>query len=50
MAAAIQSFQPGSIRPFTAQITPLDIMGGYSGILAHLFLYQLLCGKELKQQ
>jgi hypothetical protein len=38
MAAAIQGFQPGSIRPFTAQITPLDFVGGYSGILFHVIL------------
>jgi hypothetical protein len=35
MAAAIQGFEFGSIRPLTTQITPLDLMGRYSGILLH---------------
>jgi hypothetical protein len=35
MAASIQGFEFGNIRPFTAQITPLDPVGGYSGVLGH---------------
>jgi hypothetical protein len=45
MAAAIQSFQPGSIRPFTAQITPLDFMGGYPGIAGHIIISLLIYAK-----
>jgi len=40
IAIAIQGFEFGSIRPLTAQITPLNFMGGYTGILVHLFLYE----------
>jgi hypothetical protein len=36
MAAAIQGFELGGIRPFAAQITPLDFVGGYSGIAGHV--------------
>jgi hypothetical protein len=36
MAASIQSVEFGRIRPFTAQITPLDLMGGYAGVLGHV--------------
>jgi hypothetical protein len=36
IAAAIQGFQFGSIRPLTAQVTPLDFVGGYSGVLSHI--------------
>jgi hypothetical protein len=50
MATAIQGFSFGGIRPFAAQITPLDFMGRYTGILVHLFLCELICGKTLKQQ
>jgi hypothetical protein len=39
IATAIQGFEFGSIRPLTAQITPLELMGGYTGVLVHLFLY-----------
>jgi len=39
MAAAIQGFESGSIRPLTAQITPLDLVGGYSGVLGHVVTY-----------
>jgi hypothetical protein len=35
MAAAIQRFEFSSICPFTAQITPLDLMGCHSGVLGH---------------
>jgi hypothetical protein len=50
MAAAVQSFQLGSLCPFAPQITPLNFMGRYTGILVHLFLYELICAKTLKQQ
>jgi hypothetical protein len=39
MATAIQGFSFGSIRPFAAQITPLDFMGNYTGILFHIIMY-----------
>ena len=38
MAAAIQSFEFGGIRPFTAQITPLDPFPIHPGILFHVIL------------
>jgi hypothetical protein len=36
MATAIQGFELGSIRPFTAQITPLNFVGRHTGILFHV--------------
>ena len=36
MAAAIQRFKFGRICPFTAQITPLDLVGRHPGIFGHL--------------
>ena len=38
MAAAIQSFEFGGIRPFTSQITPLDPFPIHPGILFHVIL------------
>jgi hypothetical protein len=38
MAAAIQGFQLGSIGPFTAQITPLDLVGCHPGVRFHFIL------------
>jgi hypothetical protein len=35
MAASIQGIEFGNIRPITAQITPLDFMRGYAGVLTH---------------
>jgi hypothetical protein len=50
MATAIQGLLFGGIRPFAAQITPLNLMRCHPGILVHLFLYELICAKTLKQQ
>jgi len=39
MATAIQGFEFGGIRPFTAQITPLDFMGRYAWVIIHIISY-----------
>jgi len=39
MAASIQGFEFGNIRPFTAQITPLDLVRSYSGVLGHVIAF-----------
>ena len=36
MAAAIQGLELGNIRPFTAQITPLNFVGRHTGVLGHV--------------
>jgi len=36
VAASIQCFEFGGIRPSTAQITPLNIVGRYAGVLGHV--------------
>jgi hypothetical protein len=38
MAAAIQGFEFSSICPFTAQITPLDLVRCHPGILSHFIM------------
>jgi hypothetical protein len=37
IATAIQGFEFGSIRPLTAQLTPLNFICCHSGILFHVF-------------
>jgi hypothetical protein len=39
MAASIQSFEFGGIRPFTAQITPLYAFPVHRGILGHVVTF-----------
>ena len=38
IAAAIQGFQFGSIRPLTAQVTPLNLMCLHPGITGHIVM------------
>jgi hypothetical protein len=38
MAASIQRFEFGGIRPFTAQITPLNLFVFRPGVLFHVIL------------
>jgi hypothetical protein len=38
MAASIQCFESGGIRPFTAQITPLYLFVFHPGVLFHVIL------------